>query len=86
LGGYAYVDYAINRRYDVGGGYERYGVPATGEQAEQALKLFAGLSLLEESTYFTFDWDHFMPEVGAAIDTFTLRVIFSMGPHKAHQF
>lgn len=86
LGGYVYADYAINRRYDVGGGYEHYGAPAAGEPAEQAVKLFAGLSLLEESTFFTFDWDHFMPDHGAAIDTFTLRAIFSMGPHKAHQF
>jgi hypothetical protein len=86
IGGYMFADYAFDRRLSTGGGYERYGAPATGEPAEQAFKLFAGLSLLEESTYFTLDWDHFMPDEGEAIDTLTLRVIFSLGPHKAHQF
>ncbi len=86
FGGYMYADYAFDRRYSAGAGYERYGEPAAGEPAAHALKLFAGLSLLEESTYFTIDWDHFMPDEGEAIDTFTLRAIFSLGPHKAHQF
>jgi hypothetical protein len=86
LGGYAYANYALSPRYNVGGGYEHYGAPVAGEPGEQAVKLFAGLSLLEETTFFSFDWDHFLPDEGDAIDTFTLRAIFSMGPHKAHQF
>jgi len=86
FGGYVYADYAFSRRYSAGGGYERYEAPVPGEPAEHALKLFAGLSLLEESTYFTIDWDHFMPDGGEAIDTFTLRTVFALGPHKAHQF
>jgi hypothetical protein len=35
---------------------------------------------------FAADWRHLIPDSGDAVDTFTLRVIFSMGPHKAHQF
>ncbi len=86
FGGYAFADMTLNRRFNAGGGYERYGAPVPGEPAEQALKLFAGLSLFEETTAFRFDWDHFWPDEGAQVNTYTLRMIFAMGPHKAHQF
>jgi hypothetical protein len=92
-GGYAYADFNFNTRYNVGAGYERFQEPVAGEPWSQAFKVFAGYSLLEETTAFRVDWDHFSP---ASLDdalperpdvnTVTLRVIFSMGPHKAHQF
>ena len=48
---------------------------------------------MEETTAFRLDWDHFVPgtppaapETRRRSNTVTLRVIFSMGPHKAHQF
>jgi len=56
--------------------------------------LFAGLSLMEETTAFRLDWKRLErsgplpPGVTSAdpVQQLTLRVIFSMGPHKAHQF
>jgi hypothetical protein len=91
-GGYAYADYNFKIRYNVGGGYEHYQRPVDGNPSDSAFKLWAGLSLMEETTAFRIDWDHYMP--GAldggpapdAINTVSLRAIFSMGPHKAHQF
>ena len=59
---------------------------------DQAIKVFAGFSLMEETTAFRVDWDRYQPGAleGVAeadpINTITLRIIFSMGPHKAHQF
>jgi hypothetical protein len=48
---------------------------------------------MEETTVFRLDWDHFQPgtpegeaDAPDAVNTVTLRIIFSMGPHKAHQF
>jgi hypothetical protein len=92
-GGYAYADFNFNTRYNIGAGYERFQEPVAGEPWNQAIKVFAGYSLLEETTAFRLDWDHFSPaSVDDAlpeppdVNTVTLRVIFSMGPHKAHQF
>jgi hypothetical protein len=91
-GGYAYADYNFKTRYNIGGGYERYQQPVADGPWDQAFKLWIGLSLLEETTAFRLDWDHYMPgapdgaDDPAAINTITLRAIFSMGPHKAHQF
>ncbi len=91
-GGYVYADYNFKTRYNVGGGYERYRQPVPDGPWDHAIKVFAGFSLLEETTAFRLDWDHYQPGAPAgmpdadAVDTVTLRVIFSMGPHKAHQF
>ena len=92
-GGYVYADYNFKTRYNLGGGYERYQEPIADGPWDQAYKAWAGFSLLEETTAFRLDWDHFSPgtlsgatESPEAINTVTLRVIFSMGPHKAHQF
>lgn len=92
-GGYVYADYNFDTRYNAGASYERFQRPDDGETTDQTFGLFAGLALLEESTAFHVDWNRFMPGTpsGAAgappsENTVTLRVIYSMGPHKAHQF
>jgi hypothetical protein len=90
-GGYVFADYNFKIRYNVGGGYERYRRPVADGPWDDAFKLWAGLSLMEETTAFRIDWDHYMPGSTAgsapdAINTLTLRAVFSMGPHKAHQF
>ncbi len=92
LGGYVFADYNFKSRYNVGGSYEHFQEATTAETSDQAFKLFAGFSLMEETTAFRLDWDHLIPGAPGgvpepdAVDTVTLRVIFSMGPHKAHQF
>lgn len=92
-GGYLYADYNFKTRYNLGGGYERYQEPIADGPWDQAFKAWVGFALLEETTAFRLDWDHFSPgtpsgatESPDAVNTVTLRVIFSMGPHKAHQF
>jgi hypothetical protein len=93
LGGYIYADYNFSPRYSAGVLYERFERPATDDTWDQAFGAFVGLSLMEETTSFRLDWNHFVPGTapGATaspedVDTVTLRVIYSMGPHKAHQF
>jgi hypothetical protein len=92
-GGYAYADYNFKVRYNVGAGFERFQDPTPDKTWNTGFKVFAGYSLLEETTAFRLDWDHFSPgtppsltEAPPDVNTVTLRVIFSMGPHKAHQF
>jgi hypothetical protein len=93
LGGYAYADYAFGPRWDAGALYENFQEPTLDKTSDQSVGAFVGLSLLEETTVFRLDYTHFMPgtppglpESPDAIDTVNFRVIFSMGPHKAHQF
>lgn len=92
-GFYLLADYQVGRRFDGGVAYERYEVPgASGDsQASDApvdagFTAFAGYALLEESLSFRADWYRAIPEEGDASDTFTLRAIISMGPHKPHPF
>ncbi len=92
-GGYVYADYNFNPRFDAGFSYERYGRPTDPSVHDQAFGAFVGCSLMEETTSFRLDWNRFLPGTSSgdpvdppAVNTLTLRVVFSMGPHKAHQF
>jgi hypothetical protein len=92
-GGYVFADYNFSPRYDTGVSYEHWQAADAARTSNQAIQLFAGLALMEETTSFRIGWEHAMPgrPDGAtadpkAINTVTLRVIYSMGPHKAHQF
>lgn len=92
-GAYVFADYNWATRYNVGASFERYQQPIADKASDQAFGLFAGLALLEESTAFRIGWEHVQPGRPSgvttdpdAINTVSLRVIYSMGPHKAHQF
>lgn len=92
-GGYVFADYNFNTRYNFGASFESYQQPTADPVTDKAFKIFAGYALMEETTAIRVDWDHFIPgtppgatEDPATVNTITLRVIFSMGPHKAHQF
>jgi hypothetical protein len=92
-GGYVFADWNWDRRYNVGASFERWRTADAGDALDTAYGLFAGLSLMEETTAFRLSWEHWVPgrPDGAtqdpdAVNTVTLRVLWSMGPHKAHQF
>lgn len=91
-GGYLFADYNWAQRYNVGASFETFDDPAA-DDTQNAFGLFAGLALMEETTAFRLDWRRIQPArpAGATSDPdtiqqLTLRAIFSMGPHKAHQF
>jgi hypothetical protein len=85
-GGYVYADYNFATRYNLGASFESFEEPSPERPRHTAVGAFAGYSLLEETTVFRFDWSRSAPDEGEAFNRFTLRVIYSMGPHKAHQF
>lgn len=92
VGGYVFADYNFNPKYDAGFGYEHWQSADAAKLANQSIRAFVGLALMEETTVFRLDWEHTMPGTPAgapepdAVNTVTMRVIYSMGPHKAHQF
>src|SRR5262245_53511508 len=91
-GGYLYADFNWDRRYNVGASAETFEDPTVGGERQSAFGLFAGLALMEETTAFRIDWRRIQPAASPGgpdpepIQQLTLRAIFSMGPHKAHQF
>ncbi|MEQ1832531.1 MAG: hypothetical protein ABL977_05700, partial [Candidatus Eisenbacteria bacterium] len=93
-GGYLFADYNWKQRYNVGASVESYDDPDSPGDTFTGFGAFAGLALMEETTAFRLDWKRTSRSESAApsvpaddpIQSLTLRVIFSMGPHKAHQF
>ena len=86
VGGYFFADYTTQKRYNMGLKYEYFQRPESDKPWDQSVGAFAGLALMEETTLFRLNWDRFIPHGGSAYNTYTLQVVFSMGPHKAHQF
>lgn len=92
-GGYAFANLTWNSRYNAGFSYERFQTPDGVHSTDQAFGAFAGLALMEETTWFRLSYEHRLPgrasgepESPAAIRSLRLGVIFSMGPHKPHRF
>jgi hypothetical protein len=85
-GMYVFADYSTQKRYNFGVKYEYFQRPVSDKPWDQSVGAFTGFALMEETTLFRLNWDRFIPDGGDAFNTFTLQVIFSMGPHKPHQF
>jgi len=91
-GGYVFADCNWATRYNAGASFERFAPPSAGGAWDQAVGVFAGLALMEETTVFRIAWEHYQAGAPAGdplpdpVQSFTLRVVYSMGPHKAHQF
>ncbi len=86
IGGYVFADYNWARRYNAGVSYEHFQEPTPAESADQAIAAFAGYALMEETLVLRLVLNRFIPEVGDATNALRLHVVYSMGPHKAHQF
>lgn len=85
-GFYVSADYKVNTRTNFGLIYDQYQQQSDASLVDRALKWFIGFSLLEESTLFRLTYEQFMSANFAVVNTVGLQVLFSMGPHKAHQF
>ena len=72
-------------RWEAGPGMDGAGTSATSGK-DMALRVFAGYAVLEESTLIRLMYERFLPDGAAAADAVSLQLLFSMGPHKAHQF
>ena len=53
---------------------------------DRAFRVFGGFAVMEESTLLRLMYERFLPQDQDAINTVTLQLLFSMGPHKPHQF
>ncbi|MCB4791465.1 MAG: hypothetical protein LHV68_06210 [Elusimicrobia bacterium] len=90
-GFYLFTDYKFAQRYNAGFIYDQYQNPDNKELTDKAVKGFIGYSLMEETTIFRLSFERFYPDGPAAggldaVDTYMFQVLFSLGPHKPHQF
>lgn len=95
-GGYAFVNYSWAQRYNAGASFESSSSVTPGFSSDKSVGVYAGLALMEETTWFRLGFEHTTPgSAGIAFDAVTntpsintirLGIVYSMGPHKAHQF
>lgn len=91
-GWYAYADWSLDRRWNLGASGERWQNDDDDAAWNHAVGVFAGFAVMEETTALRLDWRREQRAAAAGGDeppatgTLTMRVIWSMGPHKAHQF
>lgn len=85
-GFYAFADLKLSQRWNAGLIYDQYNPRENPSFTNNAVKAFAGFSLLEETTLLRLTAERFKPENSPAVHTVMLQVLFSIGPHKAHQF
>lgn len=86
VGGYAFFDYRFHIQYNGGMLYEQWEREGNPAAVDRSVKVFAGYAVLEESTLIRLACEHYMPDDGPAVNTVSAQLLFSMGPHKAHQF
>jgi hypothetical protein len=80
------ADYRYHTQWNGGLLYEQWEIPGPAQATERAFRLFAGYAVLEESTLIRLMYEHYLPDGAEAVDAVSLQLLFSMGPHKAHQF
>jgi hypothetical protein len=86
MGIYAFGDYRYHTRWNGGFLLEQWQREGDTDRNDRAARAFLGYAVLEESTLLRLAYERFLPDGGNAYDTVTLQLLFSMGPHKAHQF
>jgi len=85
-GFYAFGDLQFWQRWNGGVIYDQYNPAENVDMTDRVIKGFLGYALLEETTLLRFTYEEFMPEGSAVVHTWMLQLLFSMGPHKAHQY
>lgn len=85
-GFYVYINSEFRTRYNAGLLYEQYQDPNDHSIIDHAIKPFVGFAVLEESTVLRASYEYFFSENSQKTNTIELQLLFTMGPHKAHQF
>ncbi|MEO6095416.1 MAG: hypothetical protein ABIW76_06970 [Fibrobacteria bacterium] len=85
-GFYAVADYRHHAHMNIGCMYDQSERAGDAEKTDRSVRAFAGYAMLEESALLRVAYGYSMPEDGDAIGTLSAQLLFTMGPHKAHQF
>jgi hypothetical protein len=86
MGYYAVADYRYRVHFNIGGMYDQVERAGDISKTDKAVRAFTGYTMLEESTLLRLAYEYFMPDGEAGVSSFSAQLLFTMGPHKAHQF
>jgi hypothetical protein len=86
FGGYAFADYRFAIRWNAGALYDQAERRTPEREIDRTVTAFAGFAVMEESTLIRIAYDLFLPDGGDASHGAAVQFLFSMGPHKPHQF
>ncbi len=89
-GFYIYGDYQFHKVFSLGARYDWSESPYASDEKAQAVAAFFGFYPVEETTAIRLQYQHTRTEAPIAnalsINTISLQLVFSLGPHKAHPF
>ena len=85
-GFYAFADVKFANRWNAGVLYDQAERKTEARETDRTVTAFAGFAVMEESTLIRLAYDIFLPGDGDASHGAALQFLFSMGPHKPHQF
>ncbi len=85
-GAFGAVDWQFLRQYNAGAFYDCTQEASDSEVCRYGYGAFAGFSLAEETTRFGLLFRHDNSDEFDAYNTALLQVLWSLGPHKPHQF
>ncbi|MDB5106517.1 MAG: hypothetical protein JWP91_4206 [Fibrobacteres bacterium] len=86
MGFYGAADYRYHVHCNIGGMYDQFERAGEPSRTDRSVRAFTGYTMLEESTLLRLAYEYFMPDGEAGVNTFSAQLLFTMGPHKAHQF
>ena len=84
-GFYVSTDYTVGRIYG-GVKIENFAEGEAGTPTISTMGLYGGFALLEESTLFRLLIENIKPDGVDSYNRYLLQAVFSMGPHRPHQF
>ncbi|MEO7778656.1 MAG: hypothetical protein ABIY63_14075 [Fibrobacteria bacterium] len=82
----AFADYRYHTQWNGGLLFEQWEADGGAADFDRAFRAFAGYAVLEESTLIRLMYERYLPAGQDAVNSVSLQLLFSMGPHKAHQF
>jgi hypothetical protein len=85
-GFFAVADYRPVPRWNGGALYEQWQREDGTSPVDRAARAFVGYAFMEETTLLRVSVERYMPAGESAVHTVSAQLLFSMGPHKAHQF
>ena len=85
-GFFAVADYRPVPRWNGGALYEQWQRDGATTPVDRAARAFVGYAVMEETTLLRLSVERYMPAGETPVHTVSAQLLFSMGPHKAHQF
>ena len=88
-GFFVFADYQFHKVFSVGSRYDWSQAPYSTDNTASAVAVWFGFYPVEETLAFRLQYQHTsLEDIGQSqsINSIALQILFSLGPHRAHQF